>query len=108
MAAPLKTQSRISNILDGLSKNLAIKNTLASNAFEYLLAYDFQGTGLMPNHSWTSPDGAEFSFSNSNSEILLNATAYSSLSAEEKRQFFKWINHFIRECVIRYENTYGV
>lgn len=108
MAASPTTQTEVKTALDAHSLNLYVKDTLAANAYTYLVNYDWEAFGPMPNHSWTSPNGDLFEFDSTIGAMRLNGTDYGSLSPGRKRDFFKWLNHFIRECLNNYDDTYNL
>lgn len=108
MAAPLKTQTEVSRAMDGHSNFLYAKDNAAQNAFDYLKDYNFELTGVMPNHSWQCPDGFTFEFNASGSALLFAGSDYTSLAPARKVVFWRWLNHFIRECLKNYDDTYGL
>lgn len=108
MAAPLKTQTEVLEALDGHSAMLYMKTTMASNAHEYLLNYNFELTGSMPGHTWTCPEGQNFEFNPSYGSLYFDSSDYGSLNPTRRRIFFRWLNHFIRECLNNYNETYGL
>lgn len=108
MAAPLTTQSKESVILERNSDFLLLKDNLAETAFQKLNTYDFNGSGVMPNFSWITPTTRPIAYESIQSELMYNGTVYSSLNAEDKRAFFTWLPHFMREAMKEYANTYGL
>ena len=108
MAATLKTQTEVSRALDGHSNFLYAKDNAAQNAFDYLKDYNFELTGAMPRHTWECPEGFIFEFDSSAGALQFAGSIYSSLAPSRKVVFWKWLNHFIRECMKNYDDTYGL
>jgi hypothetical protein len=94
--------------LDQSTIRFQIDYEIAQTAFDQLRAYNYLGTtGSMPTVSWICPEGGEFLFDSSSSELQYDGTLFSSLAPSRRRIFFKYLNHFVRECMIRYDNDYN-
>jgi len=108
MPAPKDKTTIESQMLTQHNVELETKAFRAANAYNLLEQYNWQGTGNIPNFSWTCPLGNDFAFSPGAGEILLDGSPYSTLNSSKKRIFFQYLPKFIQACLDFYDENYGL
>jgi hypothetical protein len=110
MPAPVINTTSIENqIAEAHEVELQNKAFRASNAYTILNNYNWNGVGQMPNPiDWTAPTGESFRFDSGAGELQFSGTLYSSLNAEQKRNFFQYLPKFIKVCMNRYDDNYNL
>ncbi|NCX93082.1 MAG: hypothetical protein EBX40_00180 [Gammaproteobacteria bacterium] len=109
MAAPPNRTFIEGQMLDQHAVEIQNKAQRAASAYMLLNNYNWNSTGAMPSPiSWTAPTTREFRFDNSLSELYYNSTGYSSMTSQEKREFFQYLPKFIQYCLDVYDDTYNL
>ena len=109
MPAPLIFQTETDSILERQKIFTQVKANIAQTAYYKMVDYNPVGSGVFAStFEWACPDGPSFIFLNGNGEILLNGSAYSSLGADEKAIFHKWLPQFSKQFVIKYNREFGI
>ena len=108
MAGPIDHTTLEGQILDRHEIELQNKALRAQYAFALLNQYNWNGIGPMPSVVWTAPTGFQFEYNNGYGELYYNTTSYTSLPADQKRQFWQYLPKFIVECLKAYDDTYGL
>ena len=109
MPAPTIYQTQTDSILERQKIFTQNKANIAQTAFQKMVDYNPFGSGsLAITFEWPCPDGPSFIFSNGYGEIFLNGSAYSSLGADEKAIFHKWLPQFSKQFVIKYNREFGI
>lgn len=94
-------------VLDANDRYLQNYVVRENNAYTYLSNYNFNGVGVMVNHTWTAPSGNVFAFDTS-SGFSMDATAFSSLTTDKKVIFFRYLQKFVGECIKNYNLNYNL
>jgi hypothetical protein len=108
MAAPLNQTSQYQQIANAHTVELLNKAKAASDAYQALSQYNFEGYGTLAAHSWTDPTGHVYAFTAGSGEITWDGTAYSSLGSDDKKLFFVYLKKFIIESMKRYDKDVGL
>jgi hypothetical protein len=108
MARFTSTQTKETDTVQRHTDFLSLKINIAASAYSALKDYNFNLSGQMPNFSWTTPTSRAIAYDSSAGELQYNSTGWSSLSSEDKAVFFRWLPHFMRECLKNYDITYGL
>lgn len=108
MPAPFILQDSTNATLESQRLFTLNKSNMALSAFNTMLNYNPIGSGQLNYYDWNAPSGDKFTYYSGNSEILLNDTQYSSLVADQKLIFFKWLNQFSKAFVIQYNKEFGI
>ena len=103
----IKTTSQ----LDNHTVELQTKDNRASTIYNNLLAYDYDPATMshpMPRFDYVIPtNGKIIHYENGFGEMYYDGTPYSSLSTEQKQQFWQWIDKAIVYGMKKYDETYG-
>ena len=109
MPAPVYNDGQTeTRILDNHTIELKNKAQRAANAYTALETYNFNGSGVMPTHTWTAPTGRDFTFTPGLGELEYDGAVYSSINSQKKKEFFQYLPRFIAECMKNYDLTYGL
>lgn len=110
MPASLNYQTATRTTLDGQQIFTRNKANIAQTAFDKMRTYNPVNLGTLNiTIEWTCPEAsAVFIYNSSNNELFLNGTAYSSLEAGQKDIFHRWLPHFTKQFVIRYNNEFSI
>lgn len=95
-------------VLDANDRYLQNYVVRENNSYNYVFNYTFGGVGAMPNHTWTAPSGNVFVFNTSFGQFEMDTTAFSSLTADKKVIFFRYLQKFVGECIKNYNLTYNL
>lgn len=95
-------------VLDANDRYLQNYVARENNSYNYVFNYTFGGSGAMPNHTWTAPSGNFFRFDTSFGQFEMDSTAFSSMSANQKKIFFRYLQKFVGECIKNYNETYNL
>lgn len=95
-------------VLDANDRYLQNYVVRENNSYTYVLNYDFNGAGAMPNYTWTAPSGNVFQFDTSVGQFQMDSTAFTSMTAPQKKIFFRYLQKFVGECIKNYNLNYNL
>lgn len=102
-------QTVTDSVLDRQKTFTQIKAEIAQTAFNKMLNYDPVGLGQWAGPlEWVAPNEGVFEYRNSNSQIIYNGVEYSSLGADDKKDFHKWLPQFTKRFVVGYNKDFGI
>jgi hypothetical protein len=108
MPAPTATQTQESVRTDAHYLFTVHQAKIAETAYSKLDTLSIPGGSSMPYFEWGCPTGEVFIYSPGNGQLRLDGTDYSSLSPDLKIIFFRWLNHFMHKCMLKYNKEYGL
>ena len=108
MPAPVATQTQGSVRVDAHYLFTVHQQLVATTAYSKLETFAILPYGSMPYFEWASPSGQTFVYSPGAGQLRLDGTDYSALETEQKRIFFRWLNHFIHACMHKYNREYNL
>jgi len=109
MPALVVYQNRQKQYTDA-NAELYYKMNIAQQAcYTALEQYNPTGAGNMPSTSYRIPNSNNFvQFPFGSGEIYYNGNGYSSLSPEDKKIVFKYLDALTKECLQKYDITYNL
>ena len=97
--------------LDNHTVELQTKDNRASTIYNNLLTYDYDPATMshpMPRFDYVIPiNGKIIRYENGFGEMYYDGIPYSSLSTEQKQQFWQWIDKAIVYGMKQYDKAYG-
>lgn len=108
MPAPVATQTKESARVAAHYLFTLNQQLIATTAYAKLDALVIPPGSSMPYFEWVCPNGPTFIYSPGNGQLRLDGTDFSSLGSGQKLIFFRWLNHFIQACMVRYNEEYGL
>lgn len=110
MPAALNYQTATSTTLDGQQIFTRNKANIAQTAFDKMRNYNPVNLGTLNiGIEWICPEeSVVFMYNSSNNELFLNGNPYSSLNEGEKAIFHRWLPHFTKQFVIRYNKEFNI
>lgn len=111
MPAPVIPENRYSETADSHSQIYWQRLNALNQAYYSLNNYDPIGVGSMPYPTeWRIPNTNYFLKydPSSYSEIVLNNVSYGSVSTEEKKLMYKYLDRFFKYCLQKYDQNYSL
>jgi hypothetical protein len=108
MPAPVATQTQESVRTEAHYLSTLHQGVIAATAYAKVDTFNIPGYGAMPSFEWVCPTGDSFLYEQGSGELRLSGTPYSSMGSGEKEIFFRWLNHFVHKCMVKYNKEYGL
>ena len=97
----IKTTDQLNNH----TTELSLKDQRSQDVYFWLSNYN-PGFGPMPYFSWTIPTiKSVIEYGPTFSEITFDGDPYSTLTPEQKRHFWQWIDKFVVACMKNYDEV---
>lgn len=102
------TRIKAKDQLDNHTVELRLRSERAATIFYYLDTYN-PGPGAMPIVEWNTPTtGSPFLYKSTNGELYFEGLPYNSLTTEQAREFWQWVDKFVVVCMKAYDKEYGL
>lgn len=109
MPAPAEYQNQTGSITTGQAVFNQMKAIIAQTAYQKMVDYNPIGSGTFGGtYEWTCPENKTFIFSAGAGELSIDSTPYSSLGADMKEIFHRWLPQFTKRFILRYNLEYNI